>query len=220
MDAEARHSASHTATPRHIRGVCRRLGLRWLHSPEHCFGESPAMGVAAIRVVPGTGSYPVALRVRLPPSRPFANARYPSICKGSRPLSQRQNALMDAVWTQSRSYEPGRGRPKRHPHRRQTGPRRRRASSLLGRARAFAGPPSRLLPMRSRATPRCASDRAPSSAAGRHGECTHEPRTRCAERTWPLHVFIAVTEQQSARLLALGELAKRLSEEVGITDRA
>lgn len=41
-------------------------------------------GIAAIRVVPGTGSYPVALRVRLPPSRLGSRDHDPSHSKGSR----------------------------------------------------------------------------------------------------------------------------------------
>ena len=50
--------------------------------------------IAAIRAVPGTGSYPGALRVRLPPSRPRPKGRDPSVCKGSRPFASRSKLIL------------------------------------------------------------------------------------------------------------------------------
>ena len=53
--------------------------------------------IAAIRAVPGSGSYPEALRVRLPPSRPLPRGRDAGVYKGSRPLAFTARAVLPTL---------------------------------------------------------------------------------------------------------------------------
>ena len=108
--------------------------------------------IAAIRVVPGTGSYPVVLRVRLPPSRRLRSKPDPRFFKESRPVSWAPKTFAghqadtvtavrpdelsrDRRQASVRPSRERRRRPVRHP-RRQHGRRSRVGRAVTGRGAA------------------------------------------------------------------------------------